>query len=148
MQSNDFDIFIEKVPCVKERFLGVFALDKIPKQMACKTALIFNTDFSHEKGSHWCSLVRSFGNDYEIFDSLGSHFNKVKTNLKFKNAIYFSNGDAYQLPYSDTCGLFAITFVIERLMNIDIPFDDFLNDIFVTNKEKNENFVKEFCLSL
>jgi hypothetical protein len=55
------------------------------------------------------------------------------------------NETPFQKEDSDTCGLFTIYFVFERLHNFDLSFDEILEDIFDISCEVNENTVKNFC---
>ena len=56
------------------------------------------------------------------------------------------NETQFQSDFSDTCGLFTIYFIIERMFNLDLSFEELLFEIFDTeNLDENEMKVKEFC---
>jgi hypothetical protein len=55
------------------------------------------------------------------------------------------NETAFQKEDSDTCGLFTIYFVFERMHNFDLSYEEILEDIFDKSCEINEETVKDFC---
>jgi len=84
----------------------------------------------------------------ECFDSLGvneikkknlSHFCKFKNISKIK-----FNETQLQSDSSLSCGKFVLYFAIQRMHNLDLSFNDFLNEAFTLNCEKNEDIVNEF----
>ena len=60
-----------------------------------------------------------------------------------KKLIY--NEGSFQDANSDTCGKFVLYFAIERMHNLDLTFEEFLEDLFEINNLKNEEKVKKFC---
>ena len=82
----------------------------------------------------------------EIFDSLGAKIDYLKPFLKFKdNPTILYNNCAFQSVTSNTCGYFAITFLIERSFNLDLKFQELLAEVFNKNSEVNEKIVVDFC---
>ena len=146
MQTSDIVNVVKKFPLIEEHFVGVFPLDKIPSSIENKSCLIFNKDTSDSGGSHWLCLIRTFNNNYEIFDSLGCQLSVIKPHLKFKKAVYFYNTNAFQELTSSTCGLFALYYLIHRMMNLQLSYRDLLSEIFCENKQKNENEVMDFFM--
>lgn len=144
MQTDEFSVFIDKFPCLKKHFLGVFALNQIPKSMLHRSFLIFNKDPDYLNGSHWIALVRLDGSDYQIFDSLGCDFDFVKKFLKFKNAKFTFNTQAFQSTESNTCGLFCLYWIVHRMMSVDLSFNELLLEIFEINTTENEKKVIDF----
>lgn len=144
MQTSDIQNIISRFPIIKERFIGVFPIDLIPKSLAPKSALIFNRDTSEMNGSHWICLVRGFENDYQIFDSLSTKFDEIYPYFKFRKAVYYFNSNAFQESNSNTCGLFSCYFLIHRLMNLEVSYNELLSEIFVENKSENEKEVLDF----
>ena len=55
------------------------------------------------------------------------------------------NESAFQKETTESCGLFVLYFLFERLFNLDLTFDKLLEDIFEKNLDKNEKKVIEFC---
>lgn len=149
MISSEIAEYFEKLPFMHRHFMGVYSIDTIPKTIPERKCLIFNLSKSYMMGSHWVSLARPESNLIEIFDSLGTQFDMLKPHLQFsKQFNYVYNLEPFQLPTSSTCGLFCITFLIERMCNLDLPFNEVLAEIFEINAEKNEDIVKTYCKNL
>jgi hypothetical protein len=55
------------------------------------------------------------------------------------------NNTTFQSKNTDSCGLFTLYFIFERLHNFDMSFDDILEDIFEINVDSNESKVIKFC---
>lgn len=144
MQTSDIVKVVHKFPAVANCFLGCFAIDKIPDKMPERSCIVFNKDASHLTGSHWLTLVHNSDNNYEIFDSLGTKFQELHPYLKFPNAEFEYNTNAFQLSRTSTCGFYAIYFLVNRMMNIDMDYRTLLSDIFEVNKSENEKLVLEF----
>ena len=68
---------------------------------------------------------------------------------RFSTKKLLFNEDAFQDINSDTCGKFVLYFGIERMHNLDLTFEEILEDLFEIDQLKNEEKVKqfyEFCL--
>ena len=94
-------------------------------------------------------FVRTSKETIECFDSLGVNDEKkqtLKSSCKFKGIKeMIFNETQFQSDVSDTCGLFSIYFIVERMFNLDLSFEEILSDIFdPENHLENENKVKEF----
>lgn len=144
MQTSDLVTVFDQFPRIRPYFKGVFPLDKIPVELEERNCVVFNRDTSVSPGSHWIALVRTFKNNYEIFDSLSTNFLEIKPYLNFENPIFHFNLGAFQESTSSTCGLFAAYFCIHRLECLDASYSELLEEIFVTNKSENEKKVLEF----
>jgi hypothetical protein len=85
----------------------------------------------------------------EIFDSLGTKIDILKPLLTFKgNPTILFNDCAFQSLTSNTCGYFAITFLIERSFNLDLKYKEVLAETFNIDSEINEKTVVDFCKNL
>lgn len=144
MQSPEFSIFIDKFPCLKQHFAGVFPINQIPRTLLHRSFLIFNKDPHYLKGSHWIALVRLDGTNYQIFDSLGCDFDYLEKYLKFKNAKYTYNTQAFQSENTNTCGLYCLYWLVHRMMSISLSFNELLSEIFEINSSENEKKVLSF----
>lgn len=149
MQSNEFDLYFEKFPYLKNHFLGIFSIDNLPQTIPFRKFLICNTDIASGKGIHWFCCVKTCTKFIELFDSLG--FDVIKQNLfktycKFRTKKIVFNETGFQETTSDTCGKFCIYFIINRMYNLDTIFEDLLEDIFSdSNCSNNEKLVEKFC---
>lgn len=90
-------------------FLGVYAIDTIPKRIPFGKGLILNLDYSYEPGTHWVGLYKSVILEY--FDSYGK---APPTNLNIREPILY-NKKVIQDPVSISCGKFAVYFVRKRI---------------------------------
>ena len=96
-----------------------------------------------EPGQHWFVVLKTGKGTYELFDSLGSSIVYVKNHLLLVGH-YFLNTTALQLDVSASCGQFCIYYIIHRLHNLDLSFDEFLNDFFCDIPSINELRVHDF----
>ena len=148
MQGSEFQQYFDKYPCLKKHFVGVFAIDTIPTTLKNRQFCICNTDKSDGNGIHWFCFVR-ISKTIECFDSLG--INPQKKNIleqkcQFKNVtnIHF-NQTVFQKNDTNSCGLFTIYFIIERMFNLDLEFEELLEEIFSEDLDTNEREVQKFC---
>ena len=137
----------------KKQFSGIFAIDTLPKSLKLRKFCICNTDFSSGTGKHWFVLLRSSRATLECFDSLGITIEKTTVLKKYcelkgiSEIIY--NETQFQDDLSNTCGLFVIYFIFERMHNLDMTFHDLLEEIFDgENQTINEEKIRSFCDNL
>jgi hypothetical protein len=88
----------------------------------------------------------------EVFDSLGIDPNKLenlKLFLKFQGikTLHY-NETPFQNQNTDSCGLFVIYYVWQRMYNLDLTLDDILELSFEKDNNLNEVKVNNFCKSL
>ena len=55
------------------------------------------------------------------------------------------NETKFQNQHSNSCGLFVIYYIWQRMHNLDLSFDDLLEQSFEIDKSLNELKVKRFC---
>ena len=152
MQSSEFEDYFEQFSILKKHFKGTFSIDTLPKTLKYLDFCICNTDISTGVGIHWFFIFKSKRNGIEVFDSLGIDSIKEKNlemYLKFQGikSIQF-NETSFQKQDSDTCGLFVIYFIWQRMFNLDLTFDDTLEHIFDLSADVNEKKVLNFCTKL
>jgi hypothetical protein len=150
MQGFEITEYLNKFPYLKRHYRGIFSIDTLPKFLKIRQFVICNTDISTGNGLHWFCLLRSSKTSIECFDSLGISSSKktiLEETCRFRGIKELEyNETAFQSFESTSCGLFSVYFIINRLHNLDMTFDELLNDIFdVENKERNESLVHEFC---
>jgi hypothetical protein len=98
-------------------------------------------------GRHWFCAFRSSEDILEVFDSLAISLNLVKKYFKYKCKVE-ANTVPVQCYSSKTCGDFVAYFILNRMFNLDMEFEDIVNELFTLNCEKNEKRVKNFLSSL
>lgn len=99
------------------------------------------------KGKHWICFLRSHKDYIELFDSLGVDDDKkalIKRYCKIDVKKLKFNESSFQDKNSDTCGKFVLYYAIERMHNLDLDFEEILEDLFDKNNDKNEEIVKKF----
>lgn len=145
--TNDFKTYFSKIPLLAKHWKGVKAIDKIPHTIPIRHFIIVNLSPSSHPGSHWIVLFRSHSKSLEVFNSLGfSNLNDVRPYLKFNFSTELTyNNTAVQMSTSSSCGLYCIYFAIHRLLDLDQPFEEFLDEIFSSDKINNESRVAKFC---
>ena len=148
MISNEIVEFFNRYPHLKKYFLGLRNVDTLSKTIPVNHFLICNTDVSTGPGTHWFVLFRYNQSELECFDSLGFDDTKKQSLINactFKNISEIKiNSTSVQLSTSDTCGKFCVMFIVERLHNPDMTFDELMNEIFSDDCEANEKIVQQF----
>lgn len=69
----------------------------------------------------------------------------IKTFCKFRVKEILFNESCFQDTFSDSCGYFVLYFAIQRMHNLDLSFEDILEDIFENDVKDNEKNVILFC---
>ena len=122
MNGKEIVEYILRDTLVWDKFLGVFAKDRLPLPTA-DTFCICNTDVWESVGKHWIVVYFPHNGFVEYFDPLGekpsSHF---KSFMK-PNFIY--NTHRYQAYASLNCAYYCIFFVYMRCHGI--PFQNVLS---------------------
>ena len=149
MQGFELNDFLNHFPILKTHNRGIFAINTLPKSLKFRHFCICNTDVSDGAGIHWFCFLKNSKNTVECFDSLGINqekLQKLQNNCKFRNIKDIEyNETQFQPETSNTCGLFTLYFIVERMHNLDLPFDELLEEIFdASNQEKNNTKVLEF----
>lgn len=149
METSEFQYYFLKIPTLISHFMGVFAIDQLPLKIGKKKFFVANTDPSYKDGSHWIAFIRLNDKECEIFDSLGLNMSTISPHFSFNHELTFVyNSTPIQSPNSKLCGKFVITFLIERMLNQTMQFDDLLETIFSSDLEQNDVIVERFCSSL
>lgn len=148
--SSDFKTYFDRLPMIAKHFNGVLALDEIPTTLPVRHFIVLNRSVRQHRGTHWLLILRSHTDSVEIFNSLGfKNLDEIRPYLKFNFKAHLSyNNTAVQLGTTSSCGLYCIYFAIFRLLNLDQPFDEFLDEIFCNDLRTNENKVAQFCQHL
>ena len=78
---------------------------------------------------------------------MGTSYNYIKQNVR-ENAVYEFNSFPVQCNNTYYCGAFVIYFLVERFFNLDLEYEELLNDIFTSNCKDNEQTVIKFLAEL
>ena len=153
MESSEFVSYLSKFPSILKLFDGVYSFDKIPSKIKINHFIICNTDKSTGSGKHWFCFYRVNKNLIECFDSLGINDNEKKHQLitacKFTHAVTLKlNNTQIQSSSTNTCGKFCLMFIVERLHNPDLDFEELMNYTFTDNEVENEKILDEFFIEI
>jgi hypothetical protein len=143
----------------EKAFLGVFASNKLPKNVPSGSSLIVNYSKAGERGSHWVAMRGLNTHNTEYFDSYGfdpddedmllGETTNFKDYLK-KHSIgrYTTNKINFQSLNSDVCGEYASWFIkygIPEINNngtisINPKWRDFIKN---NNSYMNDKLIKK-----
>ncbi len=107
----------------------------------------FFFSISTGEGRHWFTICRTSKSSYEIFDSLGTNAAYIQKHIPFKGRFEY-NTFAVQCNDSYYCGGFVVYYLVERYSNLDLEFEELLNDLFSPQCEENQIKVKAFLANL
>ena len=153
MDSEEIQNKAESNNATKDKFIGVFPADKLPKKKTKPEGYyIVNLDNSNQGGSHWvCIECRNTGlNSY--FDSYGLP-PPYPSFRKFMKNKYRYNSRQLQHPLSTTCGQWCLYYVLRRcqgwkMEKIISPFkrnflanDHTINHLIKVNFNTNEKVI-------
>ena len=150
MQGFELNNFLDHFPMLKKHNAGIFAINTLPKSLKFRHFCFCNTDVHDGVGIHWFCLLRNSKDTIECFDSLGiddKKLNVLKTVCKFRGVKELEfNETQFQPNNSNECGLFTLYFLVERMHNLDLSFDELLEEIFDASDQDKNNFkVLEFA---
>ncbi|KAL3114760.1 hypothetical protein niasHT_014574 [Heterodera trifolii] len=117
--NAQLEIILKKLRPTKNKFIGVFPSDRIPKRVSkFPHCMVVNTGKEGTRGEHWVACYASSHRRVEYFDSLGEQPNPDLASYlnTFKEVLVTK--DQIQLPTSDTCGHFCIYFLTSRCSGV------------------------------
>jgi hypothetical protein len=111
--------------------------------------IILPSNFSRERepGEHWFAILKLGPRELEVFDSLGTSLEFVKSTIPYKGNCSF-NISAVQSIKSSHCGEYCLYYLVQRLFNLDMPFELFMNVFFTDCLEDNDAKVCRFMKDL
>jgi hypothetical protein len=148
LKGYEFDQYFSKIEIVKDLFLDVCSIDRIPLVFPLKHFVVCNLSRSDEPGTHWIVIVHSELNKLEIFNSLGyNNIQALQPYLQhFENDLEVEyNVDQFQPNDSSNCGYYCIYFVIHRICSYDVLFQSILDEYFLLDKNENDKIVVIYC---
>ena len=152
MNAEEIKKNIEAFKSAKPYFKGVFSINTLPTKLSTPSFLVCNFDTDVNPGSHWFCLFKNTKTKLDCFYSLGLNSEKLELiqkycKIEFATKITF-NETQVQSNLTSTCGNFVLYFAFQRLHNLDLQFDELLNEIFEENIDNNEVKVANFFLSI
>ena len=144
MLDKELSNYIQHLPGVKEHFIGVYTLEKPPKNVPRNGFAVLHRTLGAVFGGHWLILFKRDNTHFEVFDSLKlPEEQRDKLARHFKLSIY-SNSSILQPSGSDKCGFYCIYFLHKRFLNVDLPLPDFLDIFFSNDLQKNEETINNY----
>lgn len=149
MESSEFYSYLSQYPKALKLLAGICSIDTIPSKIKINHFIIVNSDLSQNSGIHWFCLYRASKCQIECFDSLGvCSQSKKQTLISACNVSQIEsikvNTTPIQMNSTNTCGKFCLMFILERLHNPDLSFDELLDTIFTNNPSDNEKILHEY----
>lgn len=131
----------------KKAFLGVFAMDTLPKRITkLPILLIVNTHMVNLPGEHWMAIYISSTRFGEVFDSLSSPVNiHLQRWLNTFTRRWMKSNTMIQNPLSSTCGAFVLFYVLTRLKSKSLKS---CLKFFSRNWYKNDHLILNFVKDL
>lgn len=103
-------------------FIGVFALDKLPKHtLPPPSRFIVNSNTHNLPGEHWIAVSYENGGIVRAFDPLGVYYpTKLVHYLANSSRQIVFNRTMYQNPLTRTCGQHCLLWLKQRSINTDL----------------------------
>ena len=135
MNTQQIQCAIDCDPIMKQKVIGVFARDEIPRTANFPFGIVMNTDPKTSEGTHWLALYYQSKNTIELFDSYG-HSPEY---FGLKASAY--NNKRLQSKTSDVCGQYCLYYLLNKCRGVSMnsivkPFSD--------NYAENDSFVNDF----
>lgn len=142
MNTYEIESIINCDKFSQNKWLGVFAFDKLPKIDIYPSCLILNTDKSKDPGSHWLAIYFSKSRTAEFFDSFGQQpdYFELDEYLRENSNKIIYNDVTIQGLGSNYCGLYSILFLYLR--NRGHNFSKIIN--FFKSKNINDHQIADF----
>lgn len=146
---NTNQIFEKLAKRCGDKFLGVFARDKLPPMLPPRRPLmlICNTDPQYESGEHWIAMY--FGEDAkgEYFDSFGEDVPLIfKKYLDKFCSSWITNERQLQSVLSSVCGQYCVFYCLFKYLRYDM---DSISRCFTNDTALNDFIVHQFvCFNL
>jgi hypothetical protein len=142
MNSTAINEILSKDDCTKNIFLGVFALDELPKNINYPSCLVFNNQNSYEEGEHWLALHYNENGKCLFFDSYGlspNNYSKITKYIKNTSRGQFGFNMKRVQGDSEYCGLYCVFYLIYLCHNSSREFFK----LFTTDLKHNDKIIKE-----
>lgn len=96
----------------KNKFMGIFTSDKIPKNIKIGYMIIVNLDSSGQSGSHWVAVCKDKKGTIWVYDSFGRSIHKILPDIYNKRRkIKSTERDLEQDIEESNCGARCLAFL-------------------------------------
>lgn len=142
MNTRELEAVLKEDVKVGPLFAGVFACDKLPREVTYPSALVMNTEPHTLPGEHWVAAFFAKDGQGEFFDSYGREpqgamralMNRCAWNVKY-------NQKPVQGLLASTCGHYCTYYLLHRARGMNMH--DIVK-VFGTDLQKNDRFVLDF----
>lgn len=124
---------------IPDSFVGVFALNKIPKIVRYPAALVVNTAPWPEPGTHWVALLFLNPQQAEYFCSYGRPPSLFAFKRILRDYDCTFNQKRLQGNFSSVCGQYCIYYLVKRSQGLSMSQ---ITQQFSENYEENDELVK------
>lgn len=124
----------------KNKFIGTFPIDLLPKNIKYPSCMIINNQPSNQEGEHWVAVYFNKNKTCDFFDSFGNSpkFYKINKYLNRYSKRVYSNKIKIQSNYSLYCGIYCILFLLFKCRGFSMK--KFTN--FFKNPNYNDKHIK------
>lgn len=123
MNSHELQQLVSNYPATHTIFEGVFACDRLPRDISYPSAFICNTHPSNREGEHWVCIYIDANGSGEYFDSYGlAPIRKEFMHFLTTHCLEWTfNEKTVQPLLSSTCGLYCAYYTIMRCNGYSTP---------------------------
>ena len=137
----------------QDMFVGVFPMDRLPKQFKTPACMIINSASSSSQGEHWLAVfIDQYGRG-EFFDSYGHsadfYNQRLEDFLRRNCSTHSFNTRELQTLWSNVCGQYCLFYFIHRCRQIsahDIIYQFSRNKLI--NDQRVNDFIRKHYSSL
>jgi hypothetical protein len=121
--------------CTKHLFRGVYAINRLPKNVMYPSVIVVNTDTSDGPGMHWLCIIYSKNKSAFLYCPLGMHpkIYGLATYLNSTSIRWNYNKCQHQSLNSNLCGYFVFLFIIFKCRGINVKLTDRIINKFLTS---------------
>ena len=145
MFSHQLHSIVQRDDRTRNRFLGVYAADELPKRMPPQSLAIVNCCNRYYRGEHWLALYQDEWEDrLEIFDSYGLNPDIYNIVLPQAAVVTYS-GKQLQSINSNLCGQYCLYFCYYRARGYTMGH---IVSVFSNDFNNNDDYIYGAVLRL
>ena len=131
-------------PLIKASFLGVFAINTLPREIPpLPVLLIVNNDTSNLPGRHWKAVFISCERHGEVYDSLVTPISIALEHWMNRFTLKWTcSTKTVQYPLSPSCGAYVLHYILHRIGEPSLS--KYTERYFVPDLHINELLIRHF----
>ena len=106
----------------RSNFLGVYAIDQLPRITCFPCCLVVNTDPFYKPGEHWVAIYFEKNRSCEFFDSFGippDYYGLNKYIDRVSRSVTYNNIQLQEMN-SSSCGYYCIYYILLKSRFFDL----------------------------